>query len=159
LSKVDFDFIGTCVLTNQSDQDWAMAKRKESIIHRIIHGGLATGVLLHPVTMILAATLIVIGGAIHLWNGNRSKIVDQEQYVLTAENIHLNDCPELDSDSISHSLKQLVVASSSDGQSPTLLDTDLVSRTASAFRTVGWVDQVRRIEKSKDGLEIDILYR
>ena len=133
-----------------------MAKRKASIINRILNGGSVTGILLHPATMLLVATLIVIGGAIHLWNDNRSAIIDREQYLLTAENIKLNDCPGLNLDS----LKQMVIATAAgDDQAPTLLDTGLVARTASAFRTVGWVDTVRRIEKSKDGLEIDILYR
>ena len=53
-------------------------------------------------------------------------------------------------------LKQLIVQSSAPSS---LLDTNLVPRTADAFRNVGFVERVRSIEKSKSGLDIELIYR
>jgi hypothetical protein len=43
--------------------------------------------------------------------------------------------------------------------STSLLDTSLVPKTAKVFQEIGFVERVRSIEKSKAGLDIDLVYR
>ena len=132
-----------------------MARNSTSFFKQIVAGISLQALILHPATWFMFASVCTIGGAIQLWNAYQEDIVDPHKYRLTADNIRLSTPPEWsDAD-----LKQLVLQDDSQESEPSLLDTELVPRTVHAFRTVGWVERVQRVQKSKHGLDIDLVYR
>ncbi len=132
-----------------------MAKRKEDLLTRLLAGLSVRGILLHPATLFVLASSFTIGVAVHLWNGHQEAIVNREDYRLTVDKIQLNDPPPWsDGD-----LKKLVLDHVASDHTASLLDTTLVARTVETFKNVGWVEQVRKVEKSKSGLSIELVYR
>lgn len=110
-------------------------------------------IVLHPALWFVVATIVIIGGAISMWDRYQHKIVDPGDYRLTAENIWLSQ-PE--PDWANGNIKTMLLDQL---REPTVLDTNVVGNAADLVRSIGWVEQVQRIEKSKEGLEIDVVYR
>lgn len=144
-----------------------MPRRKEDILDRLLGGLSLRSIALHPATLLVIATMIMIGGVIFLWERHQGKIVNLEEFRLTEEKIQLTTPPVWASDN----LKQLVISGVSqansnndnqphaDNNSASILDTNLVARTASVMKSVGYVERVKSVHKSKTGLEIDVIYR
>ena len=144
-----------------------MARRNEDILDRLLGGFSLRSIALHPATLLVIATMIMIGGAIFLWERHQGKIVNLEEFRLTEEKIQLTTPPEWANDN----LKQLVISGipksnsnsnsqqRADNDSASILDTDLVDRTARVMKSVGYVERVKSVHKSKIGLEIDVVYR
>lgn len=132
-----------------------MARNSNNLFQQLIAGLSLQSILLHPATWFICASVATLIGSIQLWNAYQADIVDQEKYRLTADKIHLPTPPSWsDSD-----LKKLVLQNNAGNTEPSLLDTGLVSRTVNAFRKVGWIEKVQSVEKSKDGLDIELTYR
>ena len=110
-------------------------------------------ILLHPGVWFSVTTIAIIGGAIALWGQYQDKIVNAAEYQLTSENIRLSQ-PE--PGWARSSIKQMLLDKLPD---PSVLDTNVVSSTAELVRSIGWIEQVKRIEKSTAGLDIDVVYR
>ncbi|MEL7496313.1 MAG: hypothetical protein AAFN77_01795 [Planctomycetota bacterium] len=109
------------------------------------------GILLHQATLFLVATVLVISGVVFLWENYQHTIADPTEFQLTSDKIELPPAPRwADAD-----LRQLIL---NDDQ-PSILDPDLVSTAASKIRSVGFVENVNQIVKSKSGLKIDLQYR
>jgi len=143
-----------------------MARRNDDILDRLLGGLSLRGIALHPATLFVLATMIMIGGAIFLWERHQGKIVNLEEFRLTEDKIQLTTPPVWASDN----LKQLVISGVSprnsnantqlqDQSSASILDTQLVARTADVMKNVGYVERVKSVHKSKAGLEIDLIYR
>ena len=146
-----------------------MARRKDDILDRLLNGFSLRGLFLHSATLFVVATMIMIGGAIFLWERHQAKIVNLEEFRLTEDKIQLTPPPIWSSDN----LKQMVISgisktgpeasnlsnSQPTGNSASILDTQLVKRTASVMQNVGYVERVKSVHKSKSGLEIDVVYR
>lgn len=131
-----------------------MAKHKQDLFDKLISGLSLRGILFHSTTLFLLATFLLIGTAIFLWEGHQEKIINPDEFRLTAEKIQLPSPPEW----TETNLKQLVIAES-DYENASILDTQLVPRTAGIMKRVGFVDQINRIQKTKSGLDIDVDYR
>lgn len=132
-----------------------MARRKDDILDRLMAGFSLRGIFLHSATWFLLATGLTIFGAIKLWEQYQHKILATEDYRLTPEKIDITPPPAW-----AHAdLQQVVLSASSEKAAATILDTNLVAKTANAFRTVGWVEQVERVEKNADGLNVQLRYR
>ena len=134
-----------------------MAKRKDVANHGWMSGLSFRSLLLHPATLFLAASTALIGGAIHLWHAHQDDIVAQEHFLLTPAKVVINTPPKWsDAD-----LKEVVLGELATANHATvsLLDPALVSKTASVFESVGWVEKVRHVKKTRDGLSIDLIYR
>ncbi len=145
-----------------------MPRRKDDILDRLLGGISLRSIAFHQATLFVVATAIMIGGAIFLWERHQAKIVNLEEFRLTEEKIQLTAPPVWAGDN----LKQLVISGVTDaneqpvadGQnsqrsSASILDTQLVARTASVMKNVGYVERVKSVHKSKSGLEIDVVYR
>ncbi|MEM7456751.1 MAG: hypothetical protein AAF456_20575 [Planctomycetota bacterium] len=114
------------------------------------------GILLHPVFLFLIATTVVVTTAIATWGQFRDDIVQVEDFRLEPRNIVVSSPPPAwTSDD---EIKQLVLSRLDDTGASTL-NADLVPGTAGLFQSVGWVESIRRIEKTRDQLEIDLVYR
>lgn len=143
-----------------------MARRNDDILDRLLEGFSLRGILLHSATLFVIATMLVIGTAIFLWERHQARIVNLEEFRLTEDKIQLTTPPVWASDN----LKRMVISGISkptpetsnpkSGNNPaSVLDTQLVARTASVMKNVGYVERVKSVHKSKSGLEIDLVYR
>jgi hypothetical protein len=110
-------------------------------------------IVLHPGIWFFVATMAMIGGSISLWGRFQHKIVNPSDFRLSTENIRLSQ-PEPEWARVS--IKQLLLDQL---RPPSLLDANVVKRTADLLRSVGWIESIQRIEKSKAGLDIDVVYR
>ena len=131
-----------------------MPKHNKDILDRLLAGISIRGTLVHPTTLFVFATTILIGSAIFLWERHQETIVNLDEFSLTQEKILLTPQPhwsELD-------LRKMVL-DQSNGEQASILDTGLVPRTAGIMKQVGFVEQINSIEKSKAGLNIDVIYR
>lgn len=108
-------------------------------------------ILLHPAVWFVVATVATIAVSISLWNRYQHKIVVTEKYQLNNNNIRMHQ-PE--PSWAQASIKELLLARQS-----SVLENQLVPQTAEMIRSLGWVEQVRRIEKSSNGLDIDVSFR
>lgn len=132
--------------------------RNEDILDRLLGSFSVRGILLHPATMFFVASMLMIGAAIFLWEKYSHKVINDEQYRLTEERIQLTPQPEW----VDLDLKQLLIAeteSEPGNFDSSLLDSQLVPRTAEIMRSVGYVERVQNIAKSKEGLNIEVVYR
>ena len=111
-------------------------------------------IVLHPAFLFLVCTVITMGAAIQLWQKYQSRIVDAQVYGLTAEQITIAPEPP---PWVEQDLSRVLL----DGfeSQPSLLDTDLVSRTVNQFQTVGYVQKVEGVRKSELGLKVDLVFR
>ncbi len=138
-----------------------MARRNDDILDRLMRSLSVRGILFHPATLFVFATSFLIGGAIFLWERHQDQIINLEEFRLTKDKITVTPPPAWANDD----LKQLVLSESTDDlhsdaeNLPSILDTQLVSRTATVIRNVGCVERVDSVRKSKSGLDIDVIYR
>lgn len=131
-----------------------MPKHNKDILDRLLAGISIRGTLVHPTTLFIFATSILIGSAIFLWERHQDTIVNLEEFSLTQEKIALTPQPHWSE----LNLKEMVL-DQSNGEQASILDTELVPRTAGIMKQVGFVEQINSIEKSKTGLNIDVIYR
>ncbi|MDA7902689.1 hypothetical protein N9B31_03435 [Mariniblastus sp.] len=131
-----------------------MPKHNKDILDRLLAGISIRGTLVHPTTLFIFATSILIGSAIFLWERHQETIVNLEEFSLTQEKILLTPQPHWSKPD----LKELVL-DQPNGKQASILDTELVPRTAGIMKQVGFVEQINSIEKSKAGLNIDVIYR
>lgn len=108
--------------------------------------------MFHPATLFVVVTAGLIAGAIGLWEAQKHDRL--EVFQLTQEKIRLTPQPQWATDDLRD-----LVTEASPNTTPSILDTQLVARTASVMRNVGFVEQVRSVKKSKSGLDIDLIYR
>ncbi len=110
-------------------------------------------ILMHPATLFLFTTLVVVVSAISMWNRYRDKIVEVAEFQLTEESIQLRTPPPQWTKS---NLKTMLL---DQYQKPSTLDPSLVANTADFIRSIGWVEKINEIRKSKSALKIDLTYR
>ena len=129
-----------------------MPKRKQDLLDRLIGSFSLRGFLLHQATLFVAASCLVIGGVMFLWKNNQSSIVDVNDYLLTASKIEMPQPPPwVDLDP-----RELIMG---DHETVSILNPDLVSKTAKEVNQMPFVDRIHSIQKSKSGVQIDLAYR
>ncbi len=135
----------------------ARKKHRDDILDRMMAKLSVRGFLLHPATLYLGSAAIVLFLAIACWEKYGNRIIDQPAMTLTPEKIYLTAQPQW----VSSDLKQLVMGDVEDPGyvAPSIMDTTLVPQTVASLRSVGWIENIDRVEKSKTGLEIDLTYR
>jgi len=135
-----------------------MARRKRNdILDRMMAKLSLRGALLHPATLFLGSSAILLFLAIGAWEKYGDRIIDADAMRLTPEKIRLTDQPIW----VRTDLKQLVLGNTEDPAyvGPSIMDTSLIAETVASLRSVGWIENINRAEKSKSGLEIDLTYR
>ena len=132
-------------------------KKRNDLLDRMVAGFSLRGALLHPVTLYLGSAAFVLFIAIGCWEKYGNRIVDRHSMTLTPDKIQMSQQPAW----IGTDLKELVVGDMEDPNNalPSIMDTELVPQTVSSLKTVGWIESIDRVEKSKAGLEIDLTYR
>ena len=109
-------------------------------------------ILLHPALLFFTAVLIIIVGALSLWQNYQAKIVTAEQFRLTPETLQLTQTPDWAAVDLRHAIFSRDPAQST-------LDTELVPKTAAYLESLGWIEKINRIQKTSNGLNVDINYR
>lgn len=132
-------------------------KRRDDILDRMMAKLSIRGFLLHPATLYLGSALVVLFLAIACWEKYGNRIIDQHAMTLTPEKIQMTAQPAW----IRGDLKQVVLGDPGNPAyvPPSIMDTALVPQTVASLSSVGWIENIDRIEKSKTGLEIDLTYR
>ena len=126
-------------------------QKKQDILDRVFENFSWRGFLLHQATLFVAAMILVIGGVVFLWNNYQHTIADPTEFQLTEDKIEMTPPPEW----AEEDLRKIIA----ENQSHSILDPNLVSNTAAKIRSVGFVENVNQIVKSKSGLKIDLQYR
>ncbi len=130
-----------------------MSRRKKSGLLDWLADFSLHSLLLHPFSLFVLATAIVVIGAAALWKQHREQIA-AEQFQLTVEKIDVTEQPNW----IKQDLRQ-VVYDGSRLNDWSLLDVEIVSKVRDAFAIDPWVEDVLRVEKTAAGIEVDIKYR
>ena len=132
-------------------------KRRDDILDRLMAKLSLRGALLHPATLYLGSSALVLLLAIGCWQRYGHRIIDQDAMALTPDKIHLTTPPTWSRTD----LKRLVLGDPARPEyvAPSIMESTLVPQTVSALRSVGWIENIDRVEKSKSGLEIDLTYR
>ena len=133
----------------------ARRNKEQDILDRLLDSLSIRGILLHPATLLVLTTCMVMAVAIFLWEREHDTIASRAEFRLTSENIRVTPPPGWAKDD----LKALVLNESSESNVPSILDAQLVPKTAEAMRKVGYVERINRIKKSKSGLDIELEYR
>jgi len=71
----------------------ARRKKQQDILDRLMSNFSLRGILLHQATLFVAASCLVIGGVIFLWKNNQASIVNEDEYLLTADKIVIPEPP------------------------------------------------------------------
>ena len=132
-----------------------MARRNEDLLDRLMNNFSLRGTLLHRGTLFVLVTALTIAGALHLWQRYQHRLIPVANYQLTEDRVRINSAPQW----AKVDLKRLLLEVPAGQEPPSILDTDVVSRTATTLQSVGWVEQVNQVRKSADGLDIDVRYR
>jgi len=110
--------------------------------------------LTHPFVVFVGATLGIMVTASWLWEEYGESFPDHARYALSPEKIELPPANEwVPGQPEVHLAEQL------NAQGLNLLSKDLVEIAAEQFCRLPYVDTIRRIEKSADGLKIDVAFR
>lgn len=132
-----------------------MAKRKQHSTRELWDGTAILGIVLHPAMLLIGVTVCTIAGSIHLWTEHQSLIVQVEDFQLTADKIRINEQPPWAEQPLENRLLEEVVPEARRN----LLNPALIDQAAEVFRKAGWVEEVKRIEKNRNGLEVQLKYR
>lgn len=135
----------------------ARKRRRDDILDRMIAKFSLRGMLLHPATLFLCAIAIVLTTAIFSWERYKTRILPPQEFLLTESNVELTPQPlwsDLD-------LKQVVLGDTraKEYQPKSVMDAAIVGETADALKSIGFIENIDRIEKSKAGLKVDLTYR
>lgn len=134
-----------------------MAKRKPHSIRDSVSVDAAgiLGIVFHPAMLLIGVTVCTIAGSIHLWNQHQSLIVQVEDFELTPDKIRINEQPPWADQPLEQRLLEEVLPETDRN----LLNPSLIDRAVDVFRNAGWVEEVKRIEKNRNGLDIQLKYR
>lgn len=133
-----------------------MPKHKQDALDRLLNSLSIRGFLLHPATLFVVATSLVIAGAIFAWESQKDKILALEEFRLTDAKIKITPPPVWADTNLKD---ELISQLQRDGQATSILDPELVPNTANAIKQIGFVQEVNQVKKSKTGLELDVAYR
>jgi len=135
----------------------ARRRRRDDILDRMIARFSLRGTLLHPATLFLVATVLIIGTAIFSWERYKNRILPPAHYQLTSDNLQITPQPSW----TSPDLRSMIVGDQrqQDYQPRSIMDTDLVPDLANALNSVGWIENIDKIQKSRHGLDVQLTFR
>ena len=109
--------------------------------------------LFHPATLFVLFNIGLAATAMYCWNRYQDKILDPGSTLLSAERIEVNDPPVW----AKTNLKEAILTST--GEPKSLLDPELIADTVATCQSIGWIEQIRAMEKTRDGLKVELIYR
>jgi len=135
----------------------ARKRRRDDILDRMIASFSFRRTLLHPAMLFLAATVLIIGTAIFSWERYKNRILPPARYQLTSENLQVSPQPAW----TSPDLQTMILGDQRDQdyRPKSIMDTALVPTVANTLQSVGWIENIDSIRKSKHGLDVQLTYR
>ena len=131
-----------------------MARRRQQSGLSALLGDISPlSLLLHPATLFVGFNIALAVMAVYTWDRYQDKIVDPSSSLLSAEKIEVNTPPAWAKTNI----KEAILTST--GESKSLLDPALIPDAVATCQSIGWIEQVQRMEKTRDGLKLDLVYR
>jgi hypothetical protein len=128
-------------------------RRRKSGFSAFLDNFSPTKLLLHPASLFLLLNIFLAMTAVYFWNRYQDRIVDPASTVLTAEKIEINTPPAW----TKTDLRAAILGPTDVPKS--LLDPGLISDAVATCQSVGWIEEVRRMEKTREGLKVDLVYR
>ena len=135
----------------------ARKRRRDDILDRMIDSFSFRSTLLHPAMLFLVAAVLIIGTAIFSWERYKNRILPPQQYQLTSENLQVSPQPSW----TSPDLRTMILGGQreQDYQPKSIMDTALVPTVANTLQSVGWIENIDSIQKSKHGLDVQLTFR
>jgi len=135
----------------------ARKRRRDDILDRMIASFSLRGTLLHPAMLFLVATVLIIGTAIFSWERYKNRILPPEQYQLTSNNLQISPQPNW----TSPDLRAMILGDEREQnyQPKSIMDAALVPAVANSLQSIGWIENIDNIQKSKHGLDVQLTYR
>ena len=130
-----------------------MARRRQSGRAAFLDNFSTTGLLFHPGTLFVLFNVAMAVTAIWCWDKYQHKIVDPQLTMLTAQRIQINEQPAW----TKTNLKEAILNSTENPKS--LLDPWLLPDVAATCQSIGWIEQIREMKKTREGLKVDLVYR
>jgi len=131
-----------------------MARRKKSQYSNFFGDLSPTDLLLHPATLFVVFNIALAATAVYCWERYQNKIVDPRISLLSAEKIQVNTPPPAWAKT---NIKEAILTAT--GESKSLFDPELISDAVATCQSIGWIERVQRMEKTRDGLNVDLIYR
>ena len=135
----------------------ARKRRREDILDRIISGISLRGTLLHPATLFLFAATFLLMISIFCWERYKVKLLPPGQYQLTSANLKISPRPTWPSPDLDEVI--LGDVRQTGYQPPSVMDSALVPEVARRLESIGWIEKIDQIKKSKAGLDVQLTYR
>jgi len=134
-----------------------MARRKKTALQKLIGDFSVSGMLLHPAALFVGFNLLLFVTAIWAWGKYQHQIVPRTETGLTYDKLRINPPPAW----IPEGKQQLAdaVYNRRDPQTVSIFEPNLVGNTANSLKTFGWIRDIRKIEKSRDGMTVELDYR
>ena len=135
----------------------ARKRRRDDVLDRMIASFSLRGLLLHPASLFLVVAFLIIGSAIFSWDRYKNRIFPPKQYQLTSENLQVSPQPSW----TSPDLRMVILGDRREPnyQPKSIVDTSLVPAVANELQSVGWIENIDSIRKTKDGLDVKLTYR
>ncbi len=131
----------------------ARRRKKKSGVLAFLGDLSPMSLLLHPATLFVGFNIALAATAVYCWDKYQDKIVDPNTTLLAANKIEINTPPSWAKTDI----KEAILTST--GNSKSLLDPELIADAVATCKSIGWIEQVQRMEKSRDGLKCELIYR
>lgn len=130
-----------------------MARRKKTGFAAFLENFSITELLFHPGTLFVLCNIVMAMTAVWCWERYHDKIVDPEFTILTAQRIEINEQPAW----AKTNLKEAILNSTE--QPKSLLDPSLISDAVATCQTIGWIEKIQEMKKTRDGLKANFVYR
>lgn len=130
-----------------------MARRRKTGFAAFLDNFSITGLLFHPGTLFVLFNIAMATTAVWCWERYQDKIVDPESTILTAQRIEINEQPAW----AKTNLKEAILSSTE--QPKSLLDPSLIPDAVATCQTIGWIEKIQEMKKTRDGLKVDLIYR
>ena len=128
-----------------------MAKKRKSAAGQ--RGLLLQKLLFHPATWFVGVTVMLVLGAVHTWEKYGNQFIAPQIVAIQPEQIEITPQPAWTRVDLREEL-------AGDQSAPlSLLDPHLIPASVAHLKSVGWIESVRHIDKTVDGLNIDVAYR
>ena len=110
--------------------------------------------LLHPITLMLLATILTISVGSMLWQQHRTGILKSQDYLLTPGKVELPEHP----DWVPSDWTQVAFRDSRLNEI-SLLENDAAEKVSGALSVQPWIKQVNRVEKTRSNIIVDLSFR
>ena len=134
-----------------------MARRRKSGIQGLLGAFTVREMLFHPAVLFVGLNVFLALTAIWAWGKYQHQIVRPAESSLSVERIQFDSPPAW----IPGGKKEILdaVLAGREPEQVSIFETDLVPNAVDSLKSVGWIEKIQKVEKSRDGIHVDLAYR